>query len=121
MLSLLLLAISIVLARPTRSVSRINARDDCVLEEKPWIVTNIVSFSSSKNNQTWPMQHPTSFISFDVHDRNKGLKLKTSCFRQTNTTSAVDPDNYYLCDDIDVEYKFLGDSLQIARRFKNEW
>lgn len=112
---------SFALALPSRVDSSIHRRADCPNENKPWIITNITSFTSSKNKQTSSTQNPTSSISFDFNDLNPGIELNTSCSRQTNTTSVVDPTNYYLCDDINVEFKWLGDSLQIARRFKNEW
>lgn len=118
MLAILLLAalgrFAVALSAPQRSV--------CPIEGDSWIIKNLVVFAAAapKPDAT-TQQHPVSFMTFEFHDNNKGLKLQTSCYRESSTSAIADPNNYYACENVNVRFKFDGGSLQLVRDFQSDW
>ncbi|KAK4985750.1 hypothetical protein LTR66_001427 [Elasticomyces elasticus] len=113
MLSLLLaslLAIPIVSAAPTHALR------PRFIEETPWRLSDIAAFEAA------PGPSGVSSISFHFCDTNTGIEIETDCSRYLTPgsgASAVDPDNYYSCDDPSVAFKFLGDSIAVERIYKD--
>jgi hypothetical protein len=105
---------TIALALPFNSTA-------CPIEDLPWTINNLVVFTAAPANHTTATS-PIDFIAFDFCDINAGLELETSCFHETNGTTALEnPVHYYLCEDGDVRFRWTGRSLQIARAYRSEW
>ncbi|KJX97814.1 hypothetical protein TI39_contig459g00008 [Zymoseptoria brevis] len=116
MLALLLLA---VLGRFAAALSA-PQRPGCPIENDSWTIKNLVVFAAAASKPAaTTQQHPVSFMTFEFHDDNKGLKLQTSCYRESNTSAISDPNNYYACENVNVRFKFDGVSLQVVRGFQN--
>jgi len=91
-------------------------RCDYKLENHPWNVTELKAFKANAGTTS------KSYISFKLQDNNAGLKTTTTCIRTLdNQDSPVDANNYYLCDDDNIEFLFAGTSLTIQRTYQDEW
>ncbi|KAI6869255.1 hypothetical protein KC338_g3583 [Hortaea werneckii] len=101
-----------------------------LIENTPWLLTNITHFTPSFPSQnhttnsttttTTPSSSPSTpsaFISFSFHDTNKGLELETRCFRSLpprdrHSGSEVDDKpgggTYFPCEDGRVRFAFTA-------------
>ncbi|EME89715.1 uncharacterized protein MYCFIDRAFT_193563 [Pseudocercospora fijiensis CIRAD86] len=91
-----------------------------VIEETPWSITNIVTFSAN------PHPHAVSYFLFDFEDTNRGLEVKTQCQfylpAGSNSTllAAGDGNDYHGCVDGDVRFAWDGNLLKVQRWYRDE-
>lgn len=104
-------------ATATATASASPSNCPVLLENTPWLLTNLTAFDPSPG-------HNGSFISFHFCDTNPGLELETTCSRRLNrfsSKSPVDADTYYACDDETVRFVYAGESLTVKRAFRDDW
>lgn len=122
-----------------------------LIENTPWLLTNITHFTPSFPSQNHPTNsttttttpssspsNPSAFISFSFHDTNKGLELETRCFRThppRDRRSGSEVDNkpgggtYYPCEDGRVRFAFTAAGegegtkgvLKVGRGHRDDW
>jgi len=97
---------------------KVEPRCDYLLENNPWRISNLTAFSAAR--------HPagSSYVSFHFCDTNPGLELDTMCTRRLpkgSTDSCEDPNNYYVCDNDDVQFMYDGESLTLERVIIDPW
>ncbi|RMY56503.1 hypothetical protein D0863_12954 [Hortaea werneckii] len=121
----------------TTSTTPSSTKCSILIENTPWLLTNITHFTPSFPSQNHTTNSTTTttasssssltnssssskssgFISFHFHDTNKGLELETRCFRTLpprDRHSSREVDNkpgggtYYPCEDGRVRFAFTA-------------
>jgi len=90
-------------------------RCDALIEQSPWIVTNLVAFEAAATSQN------ESRISFGFCDTNKGLELDTNCSRTVapGSRQSIVDGAYYTCENDDVRFIWSGDQLSLERSYED--
>ncbi|TKA65127.1 hypothetical protein B0A49_08185 [Cryomyces minteri] len=86
------------------------------VEETPWHLTKFFAFTAA------PGPDGVSAISFHFCDTNAGIEMETECSRTLppgSGRSPVDPDTYYPCKNATVRFQFKGDTIDVARSYKD--
>ncbi|RMY97651.1 hypothetical protein D0864_04686 [Hortaea werneckii] len=117
---------------PTTTTTAISSSTPCpiLIENTPWLLTNITHFtpslpSENHPNSTFtttssfsPSSSASGFISFSFADTNSGLELETRCFRtllpprrDRHSSSEGNPNGggtYYPCEDGRVRFAYTA-------------
>ncbi|KAI7369906.1 hypothetical protein KC354_g1595 [Hortaea werneckii] len=100
-----------------------------LIENHPWLLTNITHFVPSlpsqnhSNSTSSSSSSPSSaFISFHFRDTNQGLELETRCFRTLPKRSETNPGTYFPCEDGRVRFAYVaGEELKVGRVHRDDW
>ncbi|RMY66874.1 hypothetical protein D0863_08161 [Hortaea werneckii] len=111
-----------------------------LIENTPWLLTNITHFVPSLPSQNNSNSNSTSsssfsaysaFISFHFRDTNPGLELETQCFRTLPKRSETNPGTYSPCEDGRVRFAYAAaaaaagegeeEKLKVGRVHRDDW
>ncbi|RMY08589.1 hypothetical protein D0867_08986 [Hortaea werneckii] len=97
-----------------------------LIENTPWLLTNITHFVPSFPSQNHTTSFSSSaFISFHFRDTNPGLELETQCFRTLPKHSETNPGTYLPCEDASVRFVYAAaegeEELKIGRGHRDDW
>ncbi|KAI5371224.1 hypothetical protein Slin15195_G020960 [Septoria linicola] len=89
---------------------------DALIEDSPWSITNLRTFQAA------PRVDSISYFAFQFEDINPGLELKTNCsyYILGGSNATLADDGYHLCANDDVQFKYDGQILQVARWYQDE-
>ena len=84
-------------------------------ENLPWYLSNIVAYTSYANSTS------NSSISFDLHDKNTGLQLNTTCGITFGKGVAPDTgEGWAYCQNNAVKFQYTAGSIGIQRSWKDD-